>query len=83
MLWLRRRYKPKVWEFSRLNLEHNVLSKRRLLTLVNNKLVSGWDDPRLLTISGLRRRGYTPEAINNFCAQVRFERKWTAHKPAC
>jgi len=63
-------YKPKVWEYSRLNLEHNVLSKRRLLRLVNEKHVSGWDDPRLLSLNGLRRRGYTPEAINRLCEQV-------------
>jgi len=63
-------YKPKVWEYSRLNIEHNQLSKRRLLRLVKEKSVSGWDDPRLLTLNGLRRRGYTAEAINKFCKLV-------------
>jgi len=63
-------YKPKVWEYSRLNIEYNQLSKRRLLRLVKEKHVRGWDDPRLLTLNGLRRRGYTAEAINNFCKLV-------------
>jgi glutaminyl-tRNA synthetase len=63
-------YKPKVWEYSRLNLDYNVLSKRRLLRLVEEKWVRGWDDPRLLTLNGLRRRGYTAEAINAFCKLV-------------
>jgi len=48
-------YKPKVWEFSRLNLEHTVMSKRRLLRLVMEKYVNGWDDPRLPTLNGYRR----------------------------
>ena len=63
-------YKPMVWEFSRLNLSFNVLSKRRLLALVRDHHVRGWDDPRLLTINGLRRRGYTADAINDFCDRV-------------
>jgi glutaminyl-tRNA synthetase len=58
------------YEFDRLNLTYTLLSKRKLLALVQNKLVSGWDDPRMPTISGLRRRGYTPEAIRNFCKRV-------------
>ena len=53
-------YKPLVWEYSRLNLTHNVLSKRKLNRLVTDGHVSGWDDPRLLTLAGLRRRGVTP-----------------------
>ena len=57
---------PQQIEFARLNLSHTVLSKRRLLELVGMKLVSGWDDPRMPTISGFRRRGFTPEAIANF-----------------
>jgi glutaminyl-tRNA synthetase len=57
---------PQQIEFARLNLSHTVLSKRRLLELVEGKYVDGWDDPRMPTISGLRRRGYTPEAIRNF-----------------
>ena len=60
-------YKPKVWEYSRLNVEYNVMSKRRLLRLVEEGHVQGWDDPRLLTLNGLRRRGYSPEAIRDFC----------------
>ena len=57
---------PQQIEFARLNLSHTVLSKRRLLELVEGKYVDGWNDPRMPTISGLRRRGYTPEAIRNF-----------------
>jgi glutaminyl-tRNA synthetase len=57
-------------EFDRLNLTYTVLSKRKLLQLVNEKHVSGWDDPRMPTISGIRRRGYTPEAIRNFVKAV-------------
>jgi glutaminyl-tRNA synthetase len=63
-------YHPKQIEFDRLNLTYTLLSKRKLLALVQNKLVQGWDDPRMPTISGLRRRGYTPEAIRNFCRRV-------------
>jgi len=57
-------------EFARLNLGHTVLSKRKLLSLVNEKYVTGWDDPRMPTISGLRRRGYTSESIRNFCGEI-------------
>ena len=57
-------------EFDRLNLTYTLLSKRKLLQLVNEKRVSGWDDPRMPTLCGIRRRGYTPEAIRNFCAAV-------------
>jgi glutaminyl-tRNA synthetase len=57
-------------EFARLNLSHTVMSKRKLLQLVEKEFVSGWDDPRMLTISGLRRRGYTPESIRNFCDRI-------------
>jgi glutaminyl-tRNA synthetase len=57
---------PQQIEFARLNLSHTVLSKRRLLELVENRFVGGWDDPRMPTISGFRRRGFTPEAIANF-----------------
>jgi glutaminyl-tRNA synthetase len=63
-------YHPQQIEFDRLNLTYTLLSKRKLLALVQNKLVEGWDDPRMPTISGLRRRGYTPEAIQNFCRRV-------------
>jgi len=58
---------PRQIEFARLNLTYTVLSKRKLLKIVEGKHVEGWDDPRMLTISGLRRRGYTPAAIRNFC----------------
>jgi len=63
-------YRPVQIEFARLNLNYTVMSKRKLLTLVNEKIVSGWDDPRMPTLSGLRRRGYTPEAIRNFCDAI-------------
>ena len=58
------------YEFARLNLSHTVMSKRKLLQMVNEKLVSGWDDPRMPTISGLRRRGYTAVSIRNFCERI-------------
>ncbi|RKY40372.1 MAG: glutamine--tRNA ligase [Candidatus Makaraimicrobium thalassicum] len=61
---------PRQIEFARLNLGHTVLSKRKLLELVEEGRVSGWDDPRMPTISGLRRRGYTPESIRNFCERI-------------
>ncbi len=61
---------PQQIEFARLNLSHTVLSKRKLLQLVEEGYVKGWDDPRMPTISGLRRRGYTPEAIRNFCERI-------------
>ena len=60
-------YKPVVWEYSRLNITNTVMSKRKLNKLVTEQHVNGWDDPRLLTLAGLRRRGVTPEAVNNFC----------------
>jgi len=58
------------YEFARLNLTYTVLSKRKLLDLVQSKVVSGWDDPRMPTISGIRRRGYTPEALRAFCDKI-------------
>ena len=58
------------FEFDRLSLTYTLLSKRKLLTLVQEKRVTGWDDPRMPTLSGIRRRGYTPEAIRNFCAAI-------------
>jgi len=61
---------PQQIEFARLNLTYTVMSKRKLLELVQNKYVNGWDDPRMPTISGLRRRGYTPESIRNFCDAI-------------
>ncbi|MBE3519933.1 MAG: glutamine--tRNA ligase/YqeY domain fusion protein [Firmicutes bacterium] len=62
--------KPKQIEFARLNLTHTVMSKRKLRQLVERGYVSGWDDPRMPTIAGLRRRGYTPEAIRDFCERI-------------
>ena len=64
--------RPHQYEFARLNLNYTVMSKRRLLELVEGKHVSGWDDPRLPTIAGLRRRGYTPESIRALCEQSGF-----------
>ena len=61
---------PQQIEFARLNLSYTVLSKRRLIELVIKEYVSGWDDPRMPTIAGMRRRGYTPEAIRNFCERI-------------
>jgi glutaminyl-tRNA synthetase len=63
-------YAPRQIEFARLNLTYTVMSKRRLLQLVRDGYVRGWDDPRMPTLSGLRRRGYTPEAIRNFCEEI-------------
>ncbi|RME24318.1 MAG: glutamine--tRNA ligase/YqeY domain fusion protein [Deltaproteobacteria bacterium] len=63
-------HKPQQIEFARLNLAYTVLSKRKLLRLVQEGHVDGWDDPRMPTISGMRRRGYTPEAIRNFCRRI-------------
>jgi len=62
--------RPRQIEFARLNLTYTIMSKRKLLELVENKVVNGWDDPRMPTISGLRRRGYTPAAIRNFSEKV-------------
>jgi len=61
---------PHQYEFSRLNLEYTVLSKRRLIQLVEEKHVAGWDDPRMPTIAGLRRRGYTPGSVREFCLRI-------------
>jgi len=61
---------PKQIEFARLNISHTILSKRKLKELVDGGYVSGWDDPRMPTIAGMRRRGYTPEAIRNFCKRI-------------
>jgi len=63
-------FRPNVYEMSRLNLQYTVLSKRRLLKLVNNNVVRGWNDPRMPTLSGYRRRGFTPEIINSFCTDL-------------
>jgi glutaminyl-tRNA synthetase len=63
-------YAPQQIEFARLNLTYTIMSKRKLIQLVTEKHVSGWDDPRMPTLSGLRRRGYTPEAIRDFCNRI-------------
>lgn len=62
--------KPRQIEFARLNINHTVMSKRKLRLLVENGVVDGWDDPRMPTLSGLRRRGYTPLSIRNFCERI-------------
>jgi glutaminyl-tRNA synthetase len=67
--------RPQQIEFARLNLNFTVMSKRKLLALVEQKLVRGWDDPRMPTIAGARRRGYTPEAIRDFCDRIGVARK--------
>ena len=68
-------YRSQQIEFARLNITHTVLSKRRLIELINGGYVNGWDDPRMPTISGLRRRGYTPEALRNFCDRISVARR--------
>lgn len=68
-------FPSKQYEFARLNLSYTVMSKRKLLQLVNEKFVESWDDPRMPTISGLRRRGYTPESIRNFCERIGIQKR--------
>jgi glutaminyl-tRNA synthetase len=68
-------HRPRQYEFARLNLNYTVMSKRKLLQLVELRHVAGWDDPRMPTISGLRRRGYTPESIRDFCARIGVAKK--------
>lgn len=63
-------YPSRQYEFARLNMTYTIMSKRKLLQLVNEKYVSGWDDPRMPTLSGVRRRGYTPESIREFCDKI-------------
>ncbi len=67
--------RPRQYEFARLNLNYTVMSKRKLLQLVEQKHVNGWDDPRMPTVTGLRRRGFTPESIRDFCARVGVAKK--------
>src|SRR4051812_4253676 len=67
--------RPQQIEFARLNLNYTVMSKRKLLALVQQQLVSGWDDPRMPTLAGIRRRGYTPEAVRDFCARIGVAKK--------
>jgi glutaminyl-tRNA synthetase len=69
------RSRPQQTEFARLNLNYTVMSKRRLLGLVEQRLVAGWDDPRMPTIAGLRRRGFTPESIRDFCERIGVAKK--------
>ncbi|WP_134702366.1 glutamine--tRNA ligase/YqeY domain fusion protein [Ammoniphilus sp. YIM 78166] len=69
--------KPKQIEFARLNLTNTVMSKRKLKQLVDEAVVDGWDDPRMPTISGLRRKGYTPDAIRNFCKEIGVARSYS------
>ncbi len=66
---------PRQIEFARLNINYTVMSKRKLLELVNGKYVQGWDDPRMPTLAGLRRRGFTPAAIRNFCERIGVSKK--------
>lgn len=68
-------YPSKQYEFARLNMNYTVMSKRKLLRLVNEGHVTGWDDPRMPTISGMRRRGYTPESIRDFCDKIGVQRR--------
>ena len=68
-------HRPRQYEFARLNLNYTVMSKRKLLQLVERKHVEGWDDPRMPTIAGLRRRGYTPESIRDFCQRIGVAKK--------
>ena len=68
-------YKPFVWEYSRLNISNTILSKRKIDALIKEGYVDSWSDPRLLTLEGLKRRGYTPEAINEFCDCIGVSRK--------
>jgi glutaminyl-tRNA synthetase len=63
-------YPSQQYEFARLNMTYTMMSKRKLLQLVNEKLVNGWDDPRMPTLSGIRRRGYTPESLREFCEKI-------------
>ncbi len=72
---LARPAKPQQIEFARLNLTYTVMSKRKLLQLVKEGHVHGWDDPRMPTLAGMRRRGYTPEAIRDFCERVGVAKK--------
>ncbi len=67
--------KPQQIEFARLSLEHNLMSKRKLAELIEKKYVSGWDDPRMPTLSGMKRRGYTPNSIKDFCSRIGITKK--------
>lgn len=73
--------RPHQYEFARLNLDYTVLSKRKLISLVNDGFVSGWDDPRMPTISGFRQRGFTPSSIRKFCEVIRVTKNDTRIDP--
>ncbi|XP_058793897.1 probable glutamine--tRNA ligase [Phymastichus coffea] len=75
-------YCPVQWEYGRLNISYTVLSKRKIAKLIEKKIVDNWDDPRLFTLTALRRRGFPPEAINNFCAQMGVTGAQTTVDPA-
>ncbi len=64
------KHKPNQYEFSRLNIDNNITSKRKIIFLIKNKIVNGWDDPRLMTISGMKNKGYTAKSILNFCKNL-------------
>ncbi len=74
---------PQQIEFARLNLSYTVMSKRKLLQLVQEGYVAGWDDPRMPTLAGMRRRGYTPEAIRNFCERIGVGKRESLVDSAC
>lgn len=74
ILDLLRLYKPSVWEYSRLNVEGSVISKRKIKALIDSKAISSWTDPRLLTIGGLINRGYTPAMLLSFIDKVNASR---------
>ena len=76
-------YPSHQYEFARRNINYTVTSKRKLLQLVNEKYVTGWDDPRMPTISGLRRRGYTPESIREFCDELELQKEKILLMLAC
>ncbi|CAH8556464.1 unnamed protein product [Dicrocoelium dendriticum] len=75
-------YCPVQWEYGRLNLNYNVVSKRKILKLIQAGIVSGWDDPRLITLTALRRRGFPPEAVNTFCERVGVTMSQTSLDPS-
>src|SRR5437764_1162135 len=75
-------FHPQQIEFARLNLSHTVMSKRKLLELVEGNFVGGWDDPRMPTLAGLRRRGYTPESIRDFCERIGVAKVRCTYDPA-